>query len=130
MEKVKREAVPGSLKSASVLPAGRKLATGLPPRMYHGAMQWINYHHLLYFWLVAREGSIAKACRQLRLTQPTISAQIRALEDQLAKSCSPGRAATSYSRRSDVSSTGTPTRSSRWVRSLPTHSRGAPPAGR
>lgn len=45
------------------------------------AMDWLNYHHLLYFWTVAREGSIAKASEQLRLAQPTISGQIRALED-------------------------------------------------
>lgn len=44
-------------------------------------MEWINYHHLLYFWVVAREGSIARACEELRLSQPTISGQLRALED-------------------------------------------------
>lgn len=43
-------------------------------------MQWLNYHHLLYFWTVAREGSIARACDKLLLTQPTISGQIRELE--------------------------------------------------
>lgn len=43
-------------------------------------MDWINYHHLLYFWTVAREGSIARACEQLHLTQPTISGQLRKLE--------------------------------------------------
>lgn len=43
-------------------------------------MTWLNYHHLLYFWTVARAGSITAACEQLRLAQPTISAQIRALE--------------------------------------------------
>lgn len=48
-------------------------------------MEWINYHHLLYFWTVAKEGSIAKACRYLRLTQPTISAQIHALEHNLGE---------------------------------------------
>jgi LysR family transcriptional activator of nhaA len=48
-------------------------------------MDWINYHHLLYFWVVVREGSIAKACGQLHLTQPTISAQIRALEHYLGE---------------------------------------------
>lgn len=46
-------------------------------------MEWLNYHHLLYFWVVAREGSIARACEQLRLAQPTISGQIRALENSL-----------------------------------------------
>lgn len=46
-------------------------------------MEWLNYHHLLYFWVVAREGSVAKACKQLHLAQPTISGQIRALEKSL-----------------------------------------------
>lgn len=46
-------------------------------------MDWINYHHLHYFWTVAREGSIAMACRQLHLTQPTISNQLRQLERQV-----------------------------------------------
>lgn len=43
-------------------------------------MDWLNYHHLLYFWTAARAGSIAAACAELRLAQPTISAQIHALE--------------------------------------------------
>jgi LysR family transcriptional activator of nhaA len=43
-------------------------------------MSWLNYHHLLYFWTVAREGSIARACDVLHLTQPTVSEQIRLLE--------------------------------------------------
>ena len=43
-------------------------------------MSWLNYHHLLYFWTVAREGSITRACEQLRLTQPTISGQLRELD--------------------------------------------------
>jgi LysR family transcriptional activator of nhaA len=44
------------------------------------SMAWLNYHHLFYFWTVAREGTIARACAQLHLTQPTISGQLRALE--------------------------------------------------
>ena len=47
---------------------------------YPISMSWLNYHHLFYFWTVAREGSIAKACDRLLLTQPTISGQIRELE--------------------------------------------------
>jgi LysR family transcriptional activator of nhaA len=43
-------------------------------------MAWLNYHHLLYFWTVAREGTIARACAQLHLTQPTISGQLHAFE--------------------------------------------------
>lgn len=41
---------------------------------------WLNYHHLYYFWTVAREGSIAAATVRLGLAQPTISAQLRSLE--------------------------------------------------
>ncbi len=48
-------------------------------------MAWLNYHHLLYFWTVAREGSIARATHKLHLTQPTISAQIRTLEESLGE---------------------------------------------
>jgi LysR family transcriptional regulator, transcriptional activator of nhaA len=53
--------------------------------MYSGPMDWLNYHHLLYFWTVAKEGSIARACDELRLAQPTISGQIRALEENLGE---------------------------------------------
>lgn len=48
-------------------------------------MEWLNYHHLLYFWTVAKEGSIAQASKQLRLAHPTISAQIHRLEDVLGE---------------------------------------------
>lgn len=48
-------------------------------------VEWLNYHHLLYFWTVAREGSIARACAKLRLAQPTISGQLRLLEDTLGE---------------------------------------------
>jgi LysR family transcriptional activator of nhaA len=40
----------------------------------------LNYHHLYYFWTVARVGGIGKAARELSLAQPTLSAQISALE--------------------------------------------------
>ena len=43
-------------------------------------MDWLNYHHLYYFWLVAREGSIARAGEQLHLAHPTISKQLHQLE--------------------------------------------------
>ncbi|MDP1832659.1 MAG: transcriptional activator NhaR [Geothrix sp.] len=43
-------------------------------------MDWLNYHHLLYFWTTAREGSVTRAAERLSLAQPTLSAQIRSLE--------------------------------------------------
>lgn len=46
-------------------------------------MDWLNYHHLLYFWVVAKQGSIARASKELRLAHPTISAQIHRLEGVL-----------------------------------------------
>jgi LysR family transcriptional activator of nhaA len=46
-------------------------------------MQWLNYHHLLYFWVVAKEGGLGPAGKQLRLSSPTLSGQIRKLEDAL-----------------------------------------------
>ncbi|MHB1265545.1 MAG: LysR family transcriptional regulator [Gemmatimonadaceae bacterium] len=48
-------------------------------------MAWLNYHHLLYFWTVAREGSIARASTVLHLTQPAISSQLRTLEKSLGE---------------------------------------------
>jgi LysR family transcriptional activator of nhaA len=48
-------------------------------------MEWLNYRHLYYFWLVARTGSVARASRELRLTHPTVSAQIHQLEGILGE---------------------------------------------
>lgn len=48
-------------------------------------MEWLNYHHLYYFWVVARTGSVAAASRELRLTHPTVSAQIHQLEEVLGE---------------------------------------------
>ena len=53
--------------------------------MYCGGMEWLNYHHLYYFWIVAKEGTIARACEKLRLAQPTISGQLKQLEDGLGE---------------------------------------------
>ena len=46
-------------------------------------MAWLNYHHLLYFWTVAKRGTIAQAAVELHLTQPAVSAQIKTLERSL-----------------------------------------------
>jgi LysR family transcriptional regulator, transcriptional activator of nhaA len=48
-------------------------------------MEWLNYHHLLYFWMVAREGSLVAAGKRLRLSQPTLSGQIRKLEESFSE---------------------------------------------
>lgn len=46
-------------------------------------MDWLNYHHLLYFYTVAREGSMTRASELLRLAPSTVSVQIKTLEDSL-----------------------------------------------
>ncbi len=48
-------------------------------------MEWLNYHHLFYFWTVVREGSVSKAAEHLRLAQPTVSAQIKQFERALGE---------------------------------------------
>jgi LysR family transcriptional activator of nhaA len=48
-------------------------------------MEWLNYHHLLYFWMVAKHGGIARAGEHLRLKPPTLSGQLRQLEDALGE---------------------------------------------
>ncbi len=53
--------------------------------MYSKGVEWLNYHHLLYFWMAAKEGSISRAGQKLRLAQPTISGQIRLLEESLGE---------------------------------------------
>jgi LysR family transcriptional activator of nhaA len=44
---------------------------------------WLNYHHLYYFQVIASEGSISKAAIKLRLGQPTLSAQLKQLEEKI-----------------------------------------------
>ena len=44
---------------------------------------WLNYHHLYYFWVVAHDGNLTRASRRLRLSPSTVSAQIHALEESL-----------------------------------------------
>ncbi|AUC89641.1 LysR family transcriptional regulator [Alteromonas sp. MB-3u-76] len=49
-------------------------------------MHHLNYHHLYYFYLVAREGSIAKAAKLLHVTPQTVSGQLSTFENQLGYS--------------------------------------------
>jgi LysR family transcriptional activator of nhaA len=46
-------------------------------------MQHLNYHHLYYFWSVANAGSVIAASDKLKVAQPTISAQLKSLEESL-----------------------------------------------
>jgi LysR family transcriptional activator of nhaA len=48
-------------------------------------MDWLNYHHLLYFWTVAKEGGLRQAAEKLSVSQPAICAQIQSLESALGE---------------------------------------------
>jgi LysR family transcriptional activator of nhaA len=45
----------------------------------------LNYQHLLYFWTVVRSGSLTKACEELHLAPPTVSAQLRTFEERMGE---------------------------------------------
>src|SRR5687768_5051563 len=46
-------------------------------------MKWLNYNHLHYFWVVAREGGVVRSAEELMVSQPTISNQLRDLQAAL-----------------------------------------------
>ncbi|RBP44265.1 LysR family transcriptional regulator [Roseimicrobium gellanilyticum] len=48
-------------------------------------MEQLNFHHLRYFWMVARKGSVRRAAEELHVSQPAISAQLRSLEESLGE---------------------------------------------
>lgn len=47
--------------------------------------EWLNYHHLRYFHAVAGEGSVSRAAEKLRVSQPSICAQVKQLESALGE---------------------------------------------
>jgi len=53
--------------------------------MYGAAMEWLNFHHLRYFWVVARKGGVGKAAAELHVSQPSVSAQLKLLEESLGE---------------------------------------------
>ncbi|WP_421711456.1 LysR substrate-binding domain-containing protein [Alcanivorax sp.] len=46
-------------------------------------MRDLNFHHLYYFWMVAKEGHLTRVAKQLHVSQSALSSQIRQLQDQL-----------------------------------------------
>lgn len=50
-----------------------------------GTMSTLNFHHLRYFWAVAKEGNLTRAAAQLHVSQSALSAQIKDLERQLGQ---------------------------------------------
>ncbi|MGB0618469.1 MAG: transcriptional activator NhaR [Myxococcota bacterium] len=47
------------------------------------ALDWLNFHHLLYFRAVAREGGVVRAAKRLSVSPPTVSSQLKQLEEQI-----------------------------------------------
>lgn len=45
----------------------------------------LNYQHLLYFWTVVRAGGLTRACEELKLSAPTVSTQLKLLEQRLGE---------------------------------------------
>src|SRR5512145_1383319 len=53
--------------------------------MYRRRVDTLNHHHLLHFWTVVREGGVTRASEQLHVSQPTVSGQLRELQDALGE---------------------------------------------
>jgi LysR family transcriptional activator of nhaA len=51
--------------------------------MYLQEVQTLNHHHLFHFWMVVREGGVTRASEKLNVSQPTVSGQLRELEEAL-----------------------------------------------
>ena len=49
-------------------------------------MNWLNYHHLYYFWLLSQEGTFTKVAERLKIAQSAVSEQIHQLEESLEMS--------------------------------------------
>lgn len=49
-------------------------------------IEQLNFHHLFYFWRVAKLGHLTRAAEELHTSQSAVSAQIRQLEDRMGES--------------------------------------------
>jgi len=49
------------------------------------ALEWLNYHHLRHFWVIARYRNMTRAAESLRISQSTLSEQVRELEAWLGR---------------------------------------------
>ena len=47
--------------------------------------EWLNYHHLRHFWMIARHQSVTRAAEKLKISQSTLSDQLAELEDWLGE---------------------------------------------
>ncbi len=48
-------------------------------------LEQLNFHHLFYFWRVARLGHLTRAADELHTSQSAVSTQIRQLEDRIGE---------------------------------------------
>src|SRR5574338_1479965 len=48
-------------------------------------LEQLNFHHLFYFWRVARTGHMTRAAQELHTSQSALSAQIKQLEERLGE---------------------------------------------
>jgi LysR family transcriptional activator of nhaA len=53
--------------------------------MYRARVAALNHHHLFHFWTVVREGGVTRASEKLNISQPTVSGQLRELEEALGE---------------------------------------------
>ncbi len=53
--------------------------------MYRSSVDALNHHHLFHFWMVVREGGVTRASEKLNVSQPTVSGQLRELQEALGE---------------------------------------------
>jgi LysR family transcriptional activator of nhaA len=53
--------------------------------MYRSGVDTLNHHHLFHFWMVVREGGVTRASEKLHVSQPTVSGQLRELQEALGE---------------------------------------------